>query len=147
MMSRFAVPLALMLLAAPTMAAAKDKVEPRMAAMLACVSVASNEARLRCYDQAAAPLRLAVTKGEVAVSQKAGPKELEGVIRAAGAMSDGYWVEFANGDRWRLLSASAFDEAPPTGVKATLRKGPLGNYWLSAPGMPERRAVFIRPRT
>jgi len=146
-MSRRAALLALMLLAAPTMAAAKDKVEPRMAAMLACVSVTSNEARLRCYDQAAVPLRQAVTKGEVAVSQKAGPKELEGVIRAAGAMSDGYWVELASGDRWKVISNSSFDEAPPTGATVKLRKGPLGNYWISAPSMAERRAVFIRPRS
>ena len=146
-MSRRAALLALMLLTAPSMAAAKDKVDPRMAAMLACSSVTPNEARLRCYDQAAAPLRQALNKGEVTLTRKAGPRALEGVIRSAGAMSDGYWVELANGDRWQILSSSAFDEAPPTGVTATLRKGPLGNYWFSVPDMPERRAVFIRPRS
>jgi hypothetical protein len=147
-MSPRAAALALMLLTAPTMAAAKDKVDPRMTAMLACSSVTANEARLRCYDQAATPLRQAVTKGEVEVSRKPGPRELEGVIRAAGAMGDkSYWVELANGDRWEVLSASAFDEAPPTGAKVTLRKGPLGNYWFHIPGMTERRAMFIRPRS
>ena len=147
-MSRRTAPLALMLLTAPAMAAAKDKVEPRMAAMLACGSVVSNEARLRCYDAAAANLRQAVDKGEVALKQKSGPKELEGVIRSAGAIGeDAYWVELANGDRWRVISATPADEAPPTGVTARLRKGPLGNYWISAPGMAERRATFIRPRS
>ncbi len=147
-MSRRTVPLTLMLLTAPAMAAAKEKVEPRLEAMLACGSVTSNEARLRCYDAAAAPLRQALNQGEVAVSQKSRPKELEGVIRATGAMGDNnYWVELANGDRWQVISASPFDEAPPTGVKAKLRKGPLGNYWFSTPALPERRAVFIRPRS
>ena len=147
-MSRLAAPLALMLLAAPAMAAAKDKVDPRMAAMLACGSVAQGEERLRCYDAAAATLRQAVNKGEVALKQKSGPKELEGVIRSAGAIGeDAYWVELANGDRWRVISATPADEAPPTGVMAKLRKGPLGNYWISVPGMTDRRATFIRPRS
>ena len=147
-MSRRAALLALMLLAAPTMAAAKDKVEPRMAAMLACVSVTSNEARLRCYDAAASTLRQALNKGEIALEQKSGPKALEGVIRSAGAMSDdSYWVELASGDRWQVISNSPFDEAPPTGVAVKLRKGPLGNYWFSATGMAERRARFLRPRS
>jgi hypothetical protein len=148
MMSGRAALLALMLLAAPAMAAAKEKTEPRMAAMLACGSVASNEARLRCYDAAASTLRQALNKGEVALKQKSGPKELEGVIRSAGAIGeDAYWVELANGDRWRVISATPADEAPPTGVTAKLRKGPLGNYWISVPGMNDRRATFIRPRS
>ena len=148
MMSGRAVPLALMLLAAPAMAAAKDKTEPRMAAMLACGSVASDEARLRCYDAAASTLRQAVNKGEVALKEKARPKELEGVVRSSGAMGDNsHWVELVSGDRWEVISASPSDAAPPAGAKVKLRKGPLGNYWISAPGMPERRAMFIRRRS
>ena len=147
-MSRHAALLALALLAAPGVAQAKEKTDPRMAAMLACGSVTSNDARLRCYDQAAAPLRQALTKGEVAISQKARPKELEGVVRAAETMGDNsHWVELANGDRWQVMTSSPFDEAPATGVKATLRKGPLGNYWFSTPDAPDRRAIFIRPRS
>ena len=147
-MSRCAAPLALMLLAAPAMGAAKDKVEPRMAAMLACGSVASNEARLRCYDAAASTLRKAVSQGEVAIQRKSKPKALEGVIRAAGAMSDNsYWVELVSGDRWQVMSSSPSDEAPAAGATAKLRKGPLGNYWFSTPGLAERRAMFIRPRS
>jgi hypothetical protein len=147
-MSRHAALLALALLAAPGVAQAKEKTDPRMAAMLACGSVTANDARLRCYDQAAAPLRQALTKGEVAISQKARPKELEGVVRAAGTMGDNsHWVELANGDRWQVMTSSPFDEAPATGVKATLRKGPLGNYWFSTPDAPDRRAIFIRPRS
>jgi hypothetical protein len=147
-MSRRAAPLALMLLTAPAMAAAKEKPEPRMAAMLACGSVVSNEARLRCYDDAVAPLRRALGKGEIALKEKSRPKELEGVIRSAGGMGDNnYWIELASGDRWQVISNSPFDEPPPTGVTARLRKGPLGNYWFSTPGLAERRAVFIRPRS
>ena len=147
-MSRPAALLALMLLTAPTMAAAKQKVEPRMAAMLACGSVASNQERLRCYDAAASTLRQAVNKGEVAINQKSRPKELEGVVRTSGAMGDNsYWVELVSGDRWQIMSSSPSDEAPATGAKAKLRKGPLGNYWFSTPGSNDRRATFLRPRS
>lgn len=145
-MSKFAVALALMLIAAP--AAAKDKVEPRLAAILACGSVASNEERLRCYDAAASTMKVAIEKGEVEVNQSPRPQALVGVVKASGPFGyNRYWVELVNGDRWQITSEQTFDEAPPAGVKVKLERGAMGSYWMVVPDARDRRASFLGNRS
>ncbi len=144
-MSRLAVAVAaVLLLAAPASGVAKEKIEPRMAAMLACGSVTPSEERLRCYDQAASTLRQALDQGELVLEEKSRPSALEGVVKATGAMGNNrYWVELDSGDRWQVFSTSNLKKAPATGVKVKLRKGAFGNYWLSDPSSTGRRSLYL----
>lgn len=143
-MSNLAVPLAVLaLLAAPTIASTKDRVEPRMAAMLACGSVASNEARLACYDQAATSMRQALDQGDLVLEEKSRPKGFEGVVKTSTPMGGNrHLVVLDSGDRWQVISTSSSEPAPLAGARVKVRKGAFGNYWLSDPNSTGRRAIY-----
>ena len=70
------------LLAVPSLAAAKEELEPRMKVVLACEAIAANEARLQCFDQAILPLRQAVADGGMVFTQRTGPSAREVVVKA-----------------------------------------------------------------
>lgn len=143
-MSKLAATLvAFALLAAPALAAAKDRVEPRMAAMLACGSVTSSEARLACYDQAASSMRQALDQGDLVLEEKSRPKGLEGVVATSTPMGGNrHLVVLDSGDRWQVISTSSSEPAPLAGARVKLRKGAFGNYWLSDPNSTGRRAIY-----
>ena len=143
-MSRLAVVFtALIVLASPAIAA-KDKLEPRAQAMLACASVNADEDRLRCYDQSILALQQALGKGDVVLKENKSPKTLEGVVRASGSMGDNrYWIEFESGDRWHLTPSIIRNEAPRVGSTLKLRKGFASNYWISGPGWPTSPARHV----
>lgn len=128
----------------PSIAAAKDKLEPRMQAMLACEAVSSNEARLQCYDQAMSAFKQAMAQGSVVVKEKDAPMTLGGVIKASGQSgSNRYWVEFENGDRWALMPTKSRRGPPVPGTTAKLSRTLMGNYYFSGPNWPQTEARFL----
>jgi hypothetical protein len=146
-MSRLALMALAALVAIPTGVSAKEKIDPRVAASLACTSIASSEQRLACYDKAIGGLKQALEAGELVSNFERQPKKLEGIVRAAGSMGfNRYWAELDSGDRWEIISDSHRDEAPRNGAKVELRKGMMGSYWFSTPGSRDRRARFLGRR-
>lgn len=134
---------AIVLLSTPTIAAAKDKMEPRLQAVLACQSISENNARLQCFDQAIAPLKQALVRGTMVLEEKKGPLALEGVVKASGQSgANRYWVVLENGDRWTLLPKSTRPKAPPPGTTVRMKKTLWGGYWISGPGWSESEASF-----
>ena len=132
------------LLFGPSIAVAKDKLEPRMQAMLACEAVSSNDARLQCYDQAMSAFRQAMARGSVVVKEKDAPTSLGGVIKASGQSgSNRYWVEFENGDRWALTPTKSRRGPPAPGSTAKLSRTLMGNYYFSGPNWPQTEARFL----
>ena len=132
------------LLCVPSIAVAKDKLEPRVQAMLACEAVSSNEARLQCYDQAMSAFKQAMAQGSVVVKEKDAPITLGGVIKASGQSgSNRYWVEFENGDRWALMPTKSRRGPPAPGSTAKLSRTLMGNYYFSGPNWPQTEAKFL----
>ena len=72
-MSKWAIAMTgLALLGMSSGASAKDKLEPRTQAMLACQGLAADSARLQCYDQAMAALKEAIDQGAVRLDGRDG---------------------------------------------------------------------------
>jgi hypothetical protein len=135
---------AILLLSVPSIAAAKDKLEPSVQSVLACESISSDEARLQCYDQAIVPLKQALSRGSMVLKENKGPLALGGVVKASGKSGENrFWVVFENGDRWSVVTAKARREAPKLGTNLKLKKTFFGNYWISGPGWPESDATFL----
>ena len=146
-MSKLALTIVAVLAVIPAGAAAKDKVDPRVAASLACTSIADSGQRLACYDKAIGGLKQALESGELVSNFERQPKKMEGTVRAAGGMGfNRYWAELDSGDRWEIISESMRDEAPRAGAKVKLRKGMMGTYWISTPDSRDRRARFLGRR-
>lgn len=134
---------AVVLLSVPGMAAAKDKLDRRLEAVMACQSVTDNNARLQCFDQAVAPLQKALVHGTMTLEEKKGPLALEGVVKASGQTSvNRYWVELENGDRWTLTPKSSRPKAPPVGSTLKMKKTLWGGYWISGAGWSESEGAF-----
>jgi hypothetical protein len=135
---------AMVLLSVPAIAAAKDKLDPRAQAMLACTSISANEERLQCYDRSIATLKDALAQGNVVLKEKKAPLATEGIIKASGRSGDeSFWIILENGDRWALTIAEYRREPPPPGTPVKLKRTIMGNYWLTAPKWPESEAVFL----
>ncbi len=145
-MLKFAlVIIALIGLGSPAIGAAPAKLEPRTRAILACASVAAEDARLRCYDESVVALQQAVGQGDVVLKEKKGPKALGGVVTASGSMGDNrYWIDLDSGERWQLLPTTIRNGAPPKGLKIEVRKGIASNYWISGAGWTSSPARFVR---
>ena len=140
----FAITGLLLLAAAPSGAAANDRPEQRLQAVVACGSITPDQARLQCYDQAVREVRQALAEGELVVKESEDPRALGGVIKASGASgASSYWVELDNGDRWALLPLRMRAGPPAPGTTLKVRKNVVGTYWASAPGWPETRAKFL----
>ncbi|HEY1144629.1 MAG TPA: hypothetical protein VGE68_11445 [Sphingomicrobium sp.] len=134
----------IVLLSTPGMGTAKDRLEPRVQAMLACEAIAANDARLQCFDQALAALKQGMAAGSVVVEEKKAPVALGGVIKASGTSGDDrFWVEFENGDRWALVTEKGRRGPPPAGSTLKLKKTFFGNYWASGPKWSESEADFL----
>jgi hypothetical protein len=132
------------LLSAPAMAAAKDTLEPRVQAMMACESISPREARLDCYDHSMVALKQVMAGGNMVLAEKKGPWALEGVVKASGQSgATRYWVVFENGDRWTINTAKTRRRAPQQGTTLKLKRTPLRNYWISGPDWSESEAEFV----
>ena len=135
---------AIVLLSVPAVAAAKDKLDPRAEAMLACSSVSANEERLQCYDRTIATLKQALAQGNVVLKEKKGPLAQEGIVKASGRSGEeSFWIVLENGDRWAITIAEYRRDPPPPGTHVKLKRTIMGNYWLTAPKWPESEAVFL----
>jgi hypothetical protein len=133
----------IVLICAPTMAAAKDKLEPRVQAILSCESISSSEARLHCFDQAIAPLKQALARGTMVLKEKKAPLALEGVVKASGQWGNSFWVLLENGDRWSVQPTKSRRAPPPPGAAVRLKRTLMGTYWISGPQWPESEAEFL----
>ena len=135
--------IAMALLALPSMAVAKERLEPRVQSLLMCESISSNEARLRCYDQAMVPLKQALSRGSVVLKENKGPGAREGVVKASGKSGEKrFWVVLDNGDRWAITTQPDRRAAPPVGSTLKLDRTPFGNFWISGPGWRRSEASF-----
>ncbi len=134
---------AIVLLSVPAMAAAKDKMEPRAQAMLACASLTPDSARLRCYDQSVLALKQALEQGDLVVNEHKQPMAREGLVKASGPMGNNrFWIELESGDRWELDPTSDRDKAPPPGSQIKVRKF-MGAFWASGPGWRDSEAHYL----
>ena len=132
----------IVLLSVPSVAAAKDDMEPRMQAVLACEAITVNEARLQCFDQAILPLKRAVSSGGLVLTNRKGPAAMEGVVKASGpAGANGYWILFENGDRWSTTTKND-RKLPPAGATLKVKRTIMGTYWISGPQWSESQATF-----
>lgn len=130
-------------------ATAKEKVDPRIEAAIACSNVAQNEDRLRCFDQAVGGLKQALASGQLIPADEARkPLVLEGTIRAAGHFGfNRFWVEMDSGDRWEIEASNRFDQIPPKrGTKVTIKRAAIGGYWVKEVGGSNRRANYLGRR-
>lgn len=143
-MSKWAIAVTgLALLGMSSGASAKDKLEPRTQAMLACQGITADSARLQCYDQAMAALKEAIDQGAVTLNESRRPAR-EGVVKAAGQSGENrYWIELESGERWTLLPSTMRSGPPQPGSVIKVRRPFIGSgYWISAPGWEESRAEF-----
>lgn len=142
MSKRVGLVAALLLVSVPSVAAGRDKMEPRMQAVLACEAISANEARLQCFDQAILPLKQAVSSGGLVLTDRKGPGALEGVVKASGVSgANGYWILFENGDRWSTTTKTS-RKLPPPGATLKVKRTPMGTYWISGPEWSESQAKF-----
>ena len=146
MSKRVSLVAGMVLLAVPSIAVAKEDLEPRMQAVLACEGVTANEARLQCFDQAILPLKQAMSRGSLVLKEKKGPGALGGVVKASGKSgASRYWVLLDNGERWSIETAKDRRHAPKPGTALRMKKTFFGNYWISGPGWPESEGTFVAP--
>jgi hypothetical protein len=145
MSKRIALVAGVVLLSVPSVAAAKDDMEPRMRAVLACEAIGANEARLQCFDQAILPLKQAVSRGNMVFTQRRGPAAREGVVKASGVSGENrYWILFENGDRWSTTTKNS-RKLPPAGAALKVKRTPMGTYWISGRQWSESQATFVGP--
>jgi hypothetical protein len=132
------------MLAVASGANAKDKLEPRTQAMLACQGIATDDARLQCYDQAMAALKLAIDQGSVVVEKNDKPIAREGVVKASRQIGDNvFWIELDNGDRWKLLPSTRRSQPPQVGSTVKVHKPLYGSgFWIVGPEWDDSRADF-----
>jgi len=135
----------LALVGAGSAAGAKDKLEPRTQAMLACRPVADAAARLQCYDQAMAALSEAIDQGKVVVAVPKGPIAREGVIKSSREIGDNiFLIELENGDRWKLLPSTWRSRPPAVGSTVRIHRPLAGSgFWVEGPEWDDSRADFV----
>ena len=132
------------LLAMAAGANAKDKLEPRTQAMLACQGIAADSARLQCYDQAMAVLKQAIDQGAVVVEKNNKPTAREGIVKVSREIADNvFWIELDNGERWKLLPSTRRNGPPQVGSTVKVHKPLYGSgFWIIGPDWDDSRADF-----
>jgi hypothetical protein len=161
-----AAALGLALAWAQTATAADAEAQRRAAAfqsVLDCRATKDNDARLACYDAAAAKMGEAERRGDIVVidrSQAAAahkqafglplpsldfvtralkPEEvdqIEGVVASAHADVNGRWtLALEGGAVWRQVSGD-LSRPPKAGSKVSIRKGTLGSFLMNIDGQP-----------
>lgn len=154
-------------------AAPRTSAEARgiLAELSECKGIAADAARLACYDAAVAKLAAATASGDVKIldreeiratrrglfgfdlpklpffkgddSAKDTPAELDTVIRSVGSESYGKFVlTMEDGAVWRATEPLPRD--PKAGMKVHLKRGAIGNYFMSVGAMHAVRAQRVR---
>ncbi len=147
-MSRLAIAaLAVTLLAVPAATMAKEKVDPPMHAIIACSSLASDGARLRCFDTAMVDLKRALDQGELVLNGNKAPSAVQGIVTASGSSgSNRFWMQLDSGDRWALLPEYEREKPPPVGAMMKVHKGLLGTYTISGRGWHTTQGRYLGRR-
>jgi hypothetical protein len=142
-------------------------------AVAACRAEQDDQARLRCFDMAAAALQQATSSGSLMVVDKAdvrrtrrslfgfalpklpffsgddtaeeAPEEIEAKIASARSLGNDKW-QFAldSGAVWQTSQPSPYFKPPKAGQSVRLKKGALGAYFVSVEGGRTVRAMRLR---
>src|SRR5689334_13271033 len=129
--------------------------------LLACRSVTDNAARLACFDRETQTVAGAFSGGDIVALDREkvrstrrtlfgfhvptlgnvfGGDELdqvEGVVAAVGMNRDGgFLIALQDGARWSQTDDRPIALEPQRGDKVTIKKGSLGNYFLSVGKQP-----------
>lgn len=159
--------------AVATPASAQKTASATVDAVVACQSEQDDQARLRCFDAAAAALQQAQSSGSIVVVDKAdvrrtrrslfgfalpklpffsgddtadeAPQELEAKIASARSLGNDKW-QFAldSGAVWQTTQPSPYFRTPKPGQTVKLKKGSLGAYFASVDGGRPVRAMRVR---
>lgn len=144
-----------------------------LTSVLSCRELTDDQARLRCFDAAAARLSEASSAGSLVVvdreavrrtrrglfgfnlprlpffrgdtSQEEEITEMEGTIRGVRALDYGKWTLVLEDDSaWQTTEADSRNPAPRVGQSVRIRRGALGSYIMSIGGARGVRAMRIR---
>lgn len=170
---RFIVVLAAAALGSAALAAprADSATKGVVADLVACKAIADDAARLGCYDKAAGRLAEATAKGDVKILDREdlretrrslfgfdlpklpffkgddtaadAPEVLDTVIRSVQPAGYGKFVlTMEDGAVWQATEPLPRDPKP--GVKVRLKKGAIGNYFMTVGTMRSVRALRVR---
>lgn len=143
---------------------------PALGDLMKCRDQADDQARLQCYDAAAAALAAAslvvIDKNEVKRARRGlfgfslpdlpflnddDEEEEEKVREVAGTIQSisrtGYerWlVNLGEAGTWQTIEAQPYVPLPRTGKPAVVKRGPLGNYMMSIDGGRGLRVKRVR---
>ena len=153
--------------ASPALAA--DKKPPAPPALYsklsACRTITTAEERLKCYDDAAAALDLAVSRKDVIMVDKQqvqksrrtlfglplpdfnlfgdddGPEEqkltqIDSTVKSVSANGDGWRITIAEGSTWQQIDGTPLALAPKPGMAVTVKRAALGSYKMSVRKQP-----------
>jgi hypothetical protein len=158
-----------------TGAAAQEQTgaNPLISNLMSCRAMADEQARLRCYDQAAAALGDAAAAGNVVVvdreevrrtrralfgfslprlpffggdsSHEEEPSEIEGRVESARSAGHGMWaIALEGGALWQTTEGDTRMAPPRPGQTVRIRKAALGSYMLSVDRQRSVRAMRVR---
>ncbi len=155
----------LLVLAVPADAEAQTAARPRhLGALDACRAIASDTARLACFDREAASLLAATSSGQVSVVDRADMKaarrslfgfslpklpffsgdrsaedtvdQLESTVRSVQPMENGRYRMTLTADNavWETTETKISFSPPRSGDKIVIKKAALGSYFLRIDG-------------
>lgn len=142
-------------------------------AVVACKAEADAQARLRCYDATVAALAQATSAGSLVVvdredvrktrrslfgfalpklpffsgdySQDEQAEKIEAKIKSARNLGYDKWlIELDSDAAWQTTEALTRQMPPKAGQSLTIKKGALGNYFLSIENKASVRAMRVR---
>ena len=142
-------------------------------AVVACRAETDGQARLRCFDATVASLAQATSAGSLVVvdredvrktrrslfgfalpklpffsgddSQDSQSDRIEANIKSARHLGYDKWlIELDNDAAWQTTEALTRQAPPKAGQSLTIRKGALGNYFLSIENKASVRAMRVR---
>jgi hypothetical protein len=156
-----------MMAAAPTAATTTSN---QVSAVTACRKIVDSQARLACYDSAAASLEQAVATRQVTVLTRSDvqqtrrslfgfalpklpffggddePAAKQLTAKVASVRSTGYgkWqFKLEDGATWETTESMNFGEAPSVNGKVTIKRGTMGNYFIIFDGLQPVRGRRI----
>jgi len=160
--------------AATQRAASTAQQVPSLSPLLACRSETDDQARLRCFDAAAAAVAQATESGTLVVvnreevrrtrrslsgfnlprlpffsgdrsQEEEEPQQAEGVVASASETGYRRWlVTLEGGATWQTTEPESMLPLPVKGQKVRIRRGLLNSYFLSVAGQRGIRAMRVR---
>lgn len=162
----------LALTAGPALAQDAAKRRPEaLEAVVACRTIADTDARLACFDRAAAGLDEAESRGEVVVvdrgqireARKAAfgftfkmpsfmtagekPEDMERLTATVASAYDsgGKWViTLEDGAVWKQIDTMSMRKSPKPGSKVEIRTAMLGSFFMKVDGQIQIRVTRVR---